>query len=158
MKSRTAKIGSIAMACSAFLGVLFYATESQAYWFSTEEAYSDATSKTAGPLGASCYPSDGGMCTVGDHVTYTVSALNIHIPTITVTPSNYQSWAVSSSDWAWCYVSITCHLGGGATETLTDQHVWQPAMGGSPSSCYVNCSSNSADDMYVNVGVGIYPP
>lgn len=159
MKSRTAKNGSVVMACAAFLGVVFYATESRAYWFSTLEAYSEATQKTAGSLGAVCYPSESDVCTVGDRVEYSVSALNLHNPTITATPSNPQNWIVSSSDWAWCYVSITCHFGGNVTETLTDQHVWQPAMGGTPEACYVNCANTgSADDMYVNVGVGIYPP
>jgi len=158
MKIRTARTGSIVMACAAFAGVLLHASESRAYWFSSEEAYSDQTEREPGPLYARCYASDGGMCTVGDRVDYSVSALDLQHPTITVTPSNTQSWVVSSNDWAWCYVSITCHLGGGPTETLTDQHVWQPAMGGSPASCHVSCTTGSADDMYVNVGVGIYPP
>lgn len=158
MKGKTARTGSLVMACAAFVGVLFYATESHAYWFSSEEAYSSQTEREAGPLYARCYASDGAMCTVGDRVDYAVSALDLQHPTITVTPSNTQSWIVSSNDWAWCYVSITCHLGGGPTETLTDEQVWQPAMGGSPTPCQVSCTTGSADDMYVNIGVGIYPP
>jgi len=160
MKTRTAKFGSIVMACGAFVGVLSYAQESQAYWYTVQEAYSEATQTTSpGTIGARCYQSDGDICTVGDSVSYTMSALNFHSPTITVTPRNPESWVVSGSDYAWCSVSITCHIGGGGTETFTDEHVWQPGLG-SPVGCSVTCigTSDSADDMYVNVGVGIYPP
>jgi hypothetical protein len=158
MKRRATKVSSIVLACCAFAGVLSFARESRAYWFSSEETYDTPTGRTAGPLGATCYASDNGMCTPGDTIRYSVSALNLDNPNVTATPDNTQSWVVSSNDWAWCYISVTCHLGGGAQEFYTDEHVWNPSEGGAPVACHVDCGNHVADDIYVNVGVGIYPP
>ena len=160
MKIGATKGNSIVMACCAFAAALSFAGESRAYWYSAEEAYSTATGRDPGPLGATC-DADGenGMCTGGDTVRYMVSALNIDSAVdITLTPSNPQSWVVSSNDYACCYVSVTCHLGGGATEFYTDEQVWSPGDGVAPLQCSVGCPDGLADDIYVNAGVGIYAP
>jgi len=157
MKMRSRKVNSVVMAGCAFAAVLSFARESRAYWFTSEEASrSGPTGFNAGQVGAACYSSDGDICTSGDTVRYMVSALNLEDPIVNVTPYNPESWVVTGNDMAWCYASVACHLAGDQ-QYVTDEHVWVPGDE-APVACHVDCGSGVADDIYVNVGVGIYPP
>jgi hypothetical protein len=138
---------------AAFAANMALATPSRADDpYSQDLSWSGIYGLSAGNWTAEC-PASGqyGYCTPWDHVEYYSNSFSLDSPHVILNPTNLSSWVVSSGEYAWCSVAITCHLGGGAQSYYYDEKT-------DGSKCDLNPCDGPADEIWVAVGVSHFPP